>query len=304
MKYMENKSTDDLLRLDENILVKPATKVNLDNYDTKYTSVFKNKDEAKEKLVKDIIRLSEMQDMLYAQDKYSLLIIFQAMDAAGKDGTIKHVMSGINPQGCEVASFKSPSQEELDHDYLWRISKALPQRGMIKIFNRSHYEEVLVTRVHPEYILAQNIPGISTIDEIDNTFWEKRFEQINNFEKHLDENGTKIIKFFLHISKDEQKARFLKRIDHPEKNWKFSAADVTERKYWHEYMRAYEDAMAATSTQHAPWFIIPADNKWFMRSAVGDIITGIMQTMDLSYPKLNYDKLSDLKVAKDLLLNE
>jgi len=299
-----NKSTDDFLKSDENILVKPGTKVNLDKYDTKYTSVFKNKEEAGDKLEKDILRLSELQDMLYAQDKYSLLIIFQAMDAAGKDGTIKHVMSGINPQGCDVASFKSPSMEELQHDYLWRINRVLPRRGMIKIFNRSHYEEVLVTSVHPEYILGQNIPGIKSVDDIESKFWERRYKQINNFEKHLDENGTKIIKFFLHISKEEQKIRFLKRIDHPEKNWKFSAADVAERKHWDKYMKAYEDAISATSTQYAPWYIIPADNKWFMRSAVGDIITGNLEQLNLAYPKLNENKLSDLKAAKELLINE
>jgi PPK2 family polyphosphate:nucleotide phosphotransferase len=301
---MGNHSTDDLFRLDENMLVKPGTKVKLDKYDTKYTSVYKNKEEAEEKLEKDIIRLSDLQDKLYAQDKYSLLIIFQAMDAAGKDGTIKHVMSGINPQGCDVASFKSPSMEELMHDYLWRINRVLPRRGMIKIFNRSHYEEVLVTRVHPEYVLSQNLPGIKSVDDIGNKFWEKRYKDINNFEKHLDENGTKVIKFFLHISKDEQKTRFLKRIDHPEKNWKFSAADVAERKYWDKYMKAYEDAITETSTDHAPWYIIPADNKWFMRSAVGDIIAGILEQLDLAYPKLSKDKLSDLKAAKELLVNE
>jgi PPK2 family polyphosphate:nucleotide phosphotransferase len=299
-----NHSTDDLFRLDEKILVKQGSKVNLDKYDTKYTSVYKNKEEAEEKLEKDIVRLSDLQDKLYAQDKYSLLIIFQAMDAAGKDGTIKHVMSGINPQGCDVASFKSPSMEELMHDYLWRINRVLPRRGMIKIFNRSHYEEVLVTRVHPEYILSQNIPGIKSVDDIGNKFWERRYKQINNFEKHLDDNGTKVIKFFLHISKDEQKIRFLKRIDHPEKNWKFSAADVKERKYWDKYMNAYEDAISETSTDHAPWYIIPADNKWFMRSVVGDIIAGTLEQLDLAYPKLSKDKLSDLKTAKEFLVNE
>jgi len=301
---MGKNSTDNFLRLDENVFVKPGTKVNLDKYDTKYTSVFKNKDEANEMLEKDILRLTELQDILYAQGNHSVLIIFQAMDAAGKDGTIKHVMSGVNPQGCDVASFKSPSYEELLHDYLWRINRVLPRKGMIKIFNRSHYEEVLVTRVHPEYILSQKIPGIKTVDDIGEKFWEKRFKQINNFEKHLTENGTRIIKFFLHISNEEQRIRFLKRIDHPEKNWKFSAADVAERKHWNKYMKAYEEAISATSTENAPWYIIPADNKWFMRSAVGDIIAGTLEDMDLAYPKLNKDKLSDLKAAKDLLLNE
>lgn len=301
---MDNKSTDNLLRFDENIFVKPGAKVNLDKYDTKYTAEFKNKDEARTMLEKDVLRMTELQDMLYAQDKYAVLIIFQAMDAAGKDGTIKHVMSGINPQGCDVASFKSPSFEEIEHDYLWRINRVLPRKGMIKIFNRSHYEEVLVTRVHPEYIIGQKIPGIKSVEDITGKFWEKRYKQINNFEKHLHENGTKVIKFFLHISKEEQRQRFLKRIDHPEKNWKFSAADVAEREHWDDYMEAYEDAITATSTENAPWYIIPADNKWFMRSAVGDIITGILSGMDLAYPKLNKNKLADLKAARDLLLKE
>lgn len=248
--------------------------------------------------------MAELQDILFAMGKFSLLIVFQAMDAAGKDGTIKHVMSGINPQGCIVTSFKQPSTEELAHDYLWRVNRHLPKRGMISIFNRSHYEEVLVTRVHPEYILGQNIPGIDSIDKIDKSFWKKRYESINNFEKHLSDNGTVILKFFLHVSKDEQKERFLKRIDEPEKNWKFSVTDVKERKHWDKYMEAYEDAITHTSKEHAPWYVIPADKKWFMRAAVGDIIVGTLESLNLSYPEISSKEKAELTEAKSLLNNE
>lgn len=298
------KSSDNLLRLDENMLVKPGTKVNLSDYNTKYSGSFKDKDSAKEMLETDIRRLVELQDKLYAQDKYSLLIVFQAMDAAGKDGTIKHVMSGVNPQGCRVASFKQPSTEELRHDFLWRIYREVPLKGMIKIFNRSHYEEVLVTRVHPEYILNQNLPGIKSVEDITKTFWKNRYEQINNFEKHLFDNGTYILKFFLHVSKQEQKERFLERIDNPEKNWKFSVNDVKEREYWNKYMKAYEDAISATSQEYAPWYIIPADRKWFMRAAVGDIIAGTMEQMDLKYPKAGKNIQDELESAKSMLMSE
>jgi PPK2 family polyphosphate:nucleotide phosphotransferase len=256
---MGKSSTDNFLRKDENLLIKPGKKLELKKFDTKYTAMFKDKEDASQMLEDDIKRLSELQDMLFAMNRYSLLIVFQAMDAAGKDGTIKHVMSGVNPQGCQVTSFKQPSTEELEHDYLWRVNKALPKRGMISIFNRSHYEEVLVTRVHPEYILNQNIPGIDSVDKIDKSFWKSRYEVINNFEKQISENGTVILKFFLHVSKDEQKKRFLSRIEEPEKNWKFSAGDVKERKFWKDYMEAYEDAINATSTSYAPWYVIPAD---------------------------------------------
>lgn len=298
------KSTDHQLRLDENLVVKPGSKVRLDSCDSGYTAIFGYKDQAKEMLENDIERLKELQDMLYAQGRYSILIVFQAMDAAGKDGTIKHVMSGVNPQGCSVSSFKAPSAEELQHDFLWRINKELPRKGMIRIFNRSHYEEVLITRVHPEYILGQKIPGIYSIDKIDNDFWEERYRQINHFEKHLAENGTVILKFFLHVSKEEQKERFMERIQEPEKNWKFSANDVKEREHWDEYMKAYEEAISATAKEHAPWYIIPADKKWFMRAAVGDIIAGTMEQMDLHYPKVSEDDLKELKEAEKILKSE
>lgn len=299
-----NKSTDNFLRFDRNLWVKPGTKVQLKNYDTKYTSNFKDKEDTEEMLQKDIARLSELQDMLYASGNYSLLIIFQAMDAAGKDSTIKHVMTGVNPQGCEVTSFKQPTPEELSHDFLWRINKALPPKGKIGIFNRSHYEEVLVVRVHPEYLLAQNIPSIKSVNDVKEDFWKMRFEVINNFERRLYENGTIILKFFLNVSKDEQKKRFLERIAEPEKNWKFSVNDVKERQLWDKYMHAYEDAISHTSTDHAPWYIIPADKKWFMRAAVGDIITGTLESLNPRYPKLNEEELKKISEAEDFLLNE
>lgn len=301
---MAKNSTDNFLRNDENLLVKEGSKLNLSKFDTKYTAIFKDKDDAEQMLQNDIARMAELQDVLFAMGKYSLLIVFQAMDAAGKDGTIKHVMTGINPQGCVVTSFKQPSTEELAHDYLWRISKNLPRRGMISIFNRSHYEEVLVTRVHPEYIISQNIPGIDSVDKVDKTFWKERYESINDFEQHLYENGTIILKFFLHVSKQEQKQRFLKRIEEPEKNWKFSSADVKERQHWDKYMEAYEDAINHTSKSHAPWYVIPADKKWFMRAAVGDIIVGILESLKLAYPEISSKEKDELEAAKRLLDNE
>ncbi len=297
-------STDNNFRKDEYLLVKPGKKVDLKNFDTRYTANFNDKEDAAEMLAKDIARLAELQDMLYAMNKYSLLVVIQAMDAAGKDGTIKHVMTGVNPQGCNVTSFKQPSVEELEHDFLWRINRAMPKRGMIAIFNRSHYEEVLVTRVHPEYILGQNIPGIDSIDKIDKKFWLKRYEIINNFEKQAYENGTIIVKFFLHVSKGEQKKRFLSRIDEPEKNWKFSTSDVKERQLWDKYMKAFEDAIENTSTDYAPWYVIPADKKWFMRAAVGDIIVGTLEKLNLGYPTITEKEKQELQSAKLLILNE
>lgn len=301
---MAKNSTDNFLRRDKKLLVEEGSKLNLKDDDAKYTAIFKDKEDAGEMLKKDIERLCELQDVLYASADYSLLIVFQAMDAAGKDGTIKHVMTGINPQGCQVTSFKQPSTEELDHDYLWRVNKNLPRRGMISIFNRSHYEEVLVTRVHPEYILSQRIPGIDSVDKIDKSFWKHRYESINNFEKHLHDNGTVILKFFLHVSKDEQKNRFLKRIEEPEKNWKFSLGDVKERQYWDKYMEAYEEAIEHTSKKHAPWYVIPADKKWFMRAAVGDIIVGTLESLNLSYPQISSSEKAKLEEAKGFLLKE
>jgi len=301
---MGSNSTDNNFRKDENLLVKPGKKVDLKVFDTRYTANFKDKEDAAEMLAKDISRLAELQDMLYAMNKYSLLVVIQAMDAAGKDGTIKHVMTGVNPQGCNVTSFKQPSVEELEHDFLWRINRAMPKRGMIAIFNRSHYEEVLVTRVHPEYILGQNIPGVDSIDKVDKKFWQKRYEIINNFERQAYENGTVIVKFFLHVSKDEQKKRFLSRIDEPEKNWKFSTSDVKERQLWDKYMKAFEDAIENTSTDYAPWYVIPADKKWFMRAAVGDIIVGTLEKLNLGYPTISEKEKQELQGAKALILNE
>jgi PPK2 family polyphosphate:nucleotide phosphotransferase len=297
-------SNDKRLKEDKHILVEPGTKISLSNYDTDYKADFNDKEDASEKLQIDIERLSVLQDILFAEHKYSLLIVFQAMDAAGKDSTIKHVMSSVNPQGCDVTSFKQPNTEELAHDFLWRINEALPPRGKIGIFNRSHYEEVLVTKVHPEYLLTENIPGIDSPDKIDDSFWKGRYEAINNFEKHLALNGTKIIKFFLNVSRKEQKKRFLKRISEKQKNWKFSPADVNERALWDKYMNAYEKALSHTSTEFAPWYIIPADNKWFMRAAVGDIITATLESMDLKYPELDDKERDEVKKAKKMLLDE
>jgi PPK2 family polyphosphate:nucleotide phosphotransferase len=285
----------------ENFIVPPGKKITLKDFDPDFTGKFKTKDEAQEKLRADIEKLAALQDVLYAQDTYALLLIFQAMDAAGKDGIIKHVMSGVNPQGCQVFSFKAPSSEELDHDYLWRSMKALPERGRIGIFNRSYYEEVLVVRVHPEILDGQRIPK----EEKDGkNIWQKRFEDINNFERYLSRNGIVILKFFLNVSKKEQKKRFLERIDTPEKNWKFSAADVKERGHWNEYMNAYEDAFNHTSTEWAPWYIIPADHKWFTRAAVADVIVAKLKSLDLKYPTVSEERKQELLKAKEMLENE
>jgi len=280
-------------------LVPPKSKLNLSKFPTDYSGDFKSKKEAVKILKKNIERMTELQAKLYAQDKYSLLIIFQAMDAAGKDGTIKHVMSGLNPQGTQVSSFKQPSKEELDHGYLWRINKALPERGRIGIFNRSHYEEVLVVRVH-DLIKYQKIP-----DKFNNkNIWKQRYEQINNFEEYLYENGILVIKFFLHISKEEQKKRFLERIEDPAKNWKFSSGDIEERKYWDEYQKVYQEAISATSKKNSPWYIIPADKKWFARLFVSEIIVREMKKLKPDYPKLNEEQLLDLEKSKQSLMNE
>ena len=253
------------------LTAKPGKEHHVSDFNPSFTADM-SKQDAKEQLVQNIEKLSELQSMLYAQDRYSVLVIFQAMDAAGKDGTIKHVMSGINPQGCQVYSFKQPSAEELDHDYLWRINRSLPERGRIGIFNRSQYEDVLIAKVHPEILLSSKLPGILKTEDIDNGFWKRRYRQINDFERYLTENGTVIIKFFLNVSKAEQKKRFMERLNDESKNWKFSSADVKERQYWDDYMKAYSDVLTETSTEIAPWYVIPADNKWFMRYAVGQII--------------------------------
>jgi PPK2 family polyphosphate:nucleotide phosphotransferase len=280
-------------------LAKPDSKILLQKYSTNDTDGLKSKDGAKKHLEENIEKMIELQDKLYASDKYSILLIFQAMDAAGKDSTIKHVMSGLNPQGTQVYSFKQPSKEEMDHGYLWRINKALPERGRIGIFNRSHYEEVLVVKVH-DLLKYQRIPS----ELIDNKIWEKRYEQINNFENYLYENGTIVLKFFLHVSKDEQKNRFLDRINDPSKNWKFSGADIEERKLWDDYQKAYEEAINATSKKHAPWYIIPADKKWFARLLVSQIIVETLNNLKLNYPELSKDQLAELKKCKESLLAE
>ncbi len=274
---------------------KPGTKVELSNIRTGFAADFSSKSDAKADLKKNIKKMKHLQDKLYAENKYSILLIFQAMDAAGKDGTIKHVMSGLNPQGTQVFSFKQPSAEELNHDYLWRINKCLPERGKIGIFNRSYYEEVLVVRVH-DLLAAEKIPQEFITEKI----WQQRFGEINNFEKHLSDNGTVILKFFLHVSKDEQKRRFLERIEKKSKNWKFSEADLKERKFWNEYQRCYQEAISETSKKHAPWFIIPADKKWFMRLAVSQIIVEAMEKLPIDYPKLSKDqekKLGSYKLS-------
>lgn len=281
----------------KDLLAKPGKQHSVSDFDPSFTGEL-SKQAAKDQLAQGIEKLSELQSMLYAQDRYSILIIFQAMDAAGKDGTIKHVMSGINPQGCQVFSFKQPSAEELDHDYLWRINRCLPERGRIGIFNRSHYEDVLIAKVHPEIILSGKLPGIETVKDIDPDFWKRRYRQINDFERYLTENGTVVLKFFLNVSKAEQKKRFMERLDDKAKNWKFSSADVKERQFWDEYMKAYADVLTETSTELAPWYVIPADNKWFMRYAVGRIICDRMKQLDLHYPKLSEEGLRKLEECK------
>ncbi len=253
---------------------------------------------AKSALANGIQTLAEMQDMLYAQDKWAVLLIFQAMDAAGKDGAIKHVMSGINPQGCQVYSFKAPTSEELDHDYLWRCIKNMPERGRIGIFNRSYYEETLVVRVHPEILEKQNIPP----KLITKNVWKERFRDIRGFERYLASNGVAICKFFLHVSKKEQKARFLERLENPEKNWKFSAADLHERGYWDEYHEAYEDVIRHTAAEHAPWYVVPADNKWFTRVVVAAAVIDTLASLNLAYPKVSPDKLKEFAAARRALL--
>jgi PPK2 family polyphosphate:nucleotide phosphotransferase len=284
----------------DHFLVPPGKKIQLKDYDPDYTGEFENKEQAESKLREDVLRLASYQDVLYAQNTYALLIIFQAMDASGKDSTIKHVMSGVDPQGCQVFSFKSPSAEELDHDYLWRSAKSLPERGRIGIFNRSYYEEVLVVRVHPEILSAQQLPPEAKTGDI----WQRRFEEINHFERYLTRNGIVVLKFFLNVSKEKQRDRFLKRINTPEKNWKFSLNDVKERRHWDDYMAAYEDAFNHTSTEEVPWYIIPADNKWFMRTAVADVIITKLASLNLSYPTVSETHRQNLLKAKAILEQE
>ena len=272
---------------------------NLKHFDPADTLDLKSEDKpkAQEALQNGIELLAKLQDKLYAQDRWSILLIFQAMDAAGKDGAIKHVMSGINPQGCQVFSFKAPTSEDLDHDYMWRCLKRLPERGRIGIFNRSYYEETLVVRVHEEILKKQKLPEKLLTKHI----WDERFQDIRNFEKYLTRNGTIVRKFFLHVSKDEQKKRFLERIDNPEKNWKFSSADAKERGHWDEYMKAYEEMIRNTATKDSPWYVIPADNKWFTRLVVAAAVIEAMDSLDLRYPEVDDAQLKELAEAKNLL---
>lgn len=271
----------------------------LSDYPTDYTGKYKSKEEAEEELQANIKKMAELQDKLYAHDKYALLIIFQAMDAAGKDGAIKHVMSGLNPQGTQVFSFKQPSAEELDHDFLWRINKSLPERGRIGIFNRSHYEEILVVKVH-NLLEAEKLPP----DVMTKDIWEKRYRQFMDYERYLHENGVRTVKFFLHVSKDEQKRRFLKRLEDPSRNWKFSGSDLKERGFWDAYQDAYAEAISETSTKYGPWYIVPADKKWFARLLISRVIVKALEAMKPEYPVLNEEKMKNLEAYKEQLLNE
>ncbi len=280
----------------DKFLVPEGKKFRLKKHKTDYTAGLDERKAVKQ-LAKNVERMAELQDILYAQNVHALLIIFQAMDAAGKDSAIEHVMSGLNPQGCHVVAFKQPSAEELDHDYLWRCSKALPERGRIGIFNRSHYEEVLVVRVHPPILQNQQLPEKAKGRGV----WKRRFREIRNFEDYLSDNGVHVVKFFLNVSRDEQKQRFLDRIAEPEKNWKFSAGDVKERALWDDYMKAYEEAIAATSTDKSPWFVVPADNKWFTRLAISEIIVKKLESLKLSYPKVSDEAMKELLEAKAVL---
>jgi len=271
--------------------VDPADTLNFDSDE---------KSKAQQALVASVELLAKLQDRLYAQDRWAVLIIFQAMDAAGKDGAIKHVMSGVNPQGCEVSSFKAPSAEELDHDFLWRCAKRLPERGRIGIFNRSYYEETLVVRVHPNFLAGEKLPPDLKTKDV----WKHRFQDIANFERYLAHNGVLILKFFLYVSKEEQRQRFLARIDDPAKNWKFSLNDVREREHWDEYMEAYEDTIRHTASKHAPWYVVPANNKWFTRLVVASAIVTHLNALDLDFPTLKEDELKALQEAKKSLVAE
>ncbi len=281
--------------------IESGRKFSLADIEPADTWKLKSKDHAQQWLEEGVARLSELQDLLYAQSQWSLLLIFQAMDAAGKDGTIKHVMSGVNPQGCQVFSFKAPSDEDLNHDFLWRTTRCLPERGRIGIFNRSYYEEVLVVRVHPEWLWRQKLPPALVTKKI----WEERFESINCLERHLARNGVVILKFFLHLSKKEQRNRFLSRLEDPAKHWKFSAADMRERQCWNDYQRAYEDMIRQTASPHAPWHVVPADHKWFSRLVVAEAIVDALESLNLAYPKVDKAKRKELEaVRRELLANK
>ena len=279
-------------------LAKEGKKIRLKSRPTKVEPLYSSKQDYRKKLAAQVDELSALQRLLYASDSCSLLLIFQAMDAAGKDGIIRHVMSGVNPQGCQVFSFKHPSAEDLDHDFLWRTVQCLPERGRIGIFNRSHYEEVLIVRVHPEILRAQRLPN-ALVEK--SSIWRNRYRSIVEHEQHLHRNGTRIVKFFLHMSKDEQRKRFLERIDDPDKNWKFSMADIEERKHWDKYEEAYEACISATSTKESPWFVVPADDKENARLIVSEIIVETLKSMPLAYPKLDAVKLAELKTIRQQL---
>jgi len=281
--------------------VRAAERVELKKWPTLVDPVYKSSEEYQDLLRKHIKALSAQQELLYASNRYAVLLIFQAMDAAGKDGAIAHVMSGVNPQGCQVFSFKHPSTAELQHDFLWRTTRNLPERGRIGIFNRSYYEEVLIARVHPEILHAEGLPDKSADDE---AIWHDRFRSITNLERHLHRNGTRIVKFFLHLSKEEQRKRFIDRIDRPEKNWKFSLADIEERKFWKDYMRAYEKCLSATSTEHAPWYVVPADDKLNARLIVSRIVLDTVEALELSYPKTTPARRRELLLLRKKLAKE
>lgn len=293
-------ASDLLATLVERYRIDDGSSFRLKDIDPRETPGLDDKDEATALLQQSVKRMGELQERLYAQDRWSVLLIFQAMDAAGKDSTIKHVMSGVNPQGCHVASFKQPSTEELDHDFLWRVTKHLPERGRIGIFNRSYYEEVLVVRVHANILANQHLPEELVTKKI----WRERFADINGFERYLSRQGTLIRKFFLHVSKDEQRRRFLSRLEEPEKNWKFSLADVREREHWGDYRRAYEDMIRETATPHAPWFVVPADHKWFTRIAVGAAIVDALESLKPSFPRVDAETKRELMIAKAALERE
>ncbi|MCX2474633.1 polyphosphate kinase 2 family protein [Pedobacter sp. MC2016-05] len=285
------------------LIVQGDKKFSIKSAKTDFTGGY-NKETAKDALINSKIEVNHLQEKLYASATHSILIIFQAMDAAGKDSAIEHVMSGLNPQGCQVFSFKVPTSEEYKHDFLWRHIKALPERGRIGIHNRSHYENVLVCKVHPEYILSESLPGFDEVKKINKNFWKKRYESIKNFEEHLAANGTVVLKFFLNVSKDEQKQRFLDRIEDPTKNWKFSSGDIKERALWDDYMKAYEDAINETSTEESPWHIIPADKKWFARLAISEIIADKLKSLNIKFPVLDEIEQGKLMETKTALLSE
>jgi len=287
-------------KLSKTFCIESGKHFRLKDCDPGVTGHWRSKEHAAEALQQGIARTAELQDKLYAQNSWALLLIFQAMDAAGKDGIIKHVMSGVNPQGCQVYSFKAPSEPELQHDFLWRTTRVLPERGHIGIFNRSYYEEVLVVRVHPEILKSQRTPA----SLVGKNVWDERFEDIRGFERHMARSGTVIRKFFLHVSKKEQKRRFLARLEQPEKNWKFSAADIRERGCWDDYQKAYEEMIEHTTTEHAPWYVVPADNKWFTRLVVSTVIVETLESLNLAYPKVDEAKRKELEAAKKILISK